>query len=182
MKQCTSTSPKPRRRKPVSRALDSVRALNCYFVSHKIYLSPMKKNCPRCGAGVPRKTSKFCGRKCMSDSYRGMRHGTSDASARKLARAKKAHVTCCESCGRSKFLVVHHADGNPHNNTPNNLTTLCRKCHASIHGFIGKAPCAVCGKPQMAKGYCNKHYLRWRKWGDPRTVKINQYAGMGKKD
>lgn len=24
-----------------------------------------------------------------------------------------------------------------------------------------------CGRPELARGYCNKHYKAWRKWGDP---------------
>ncbi len=27
-----------------------------------------------------------------------------------------------------------------------------------------------CGRPLLARGWCNKHYHRWNRWGDPLTV------------
>ncbi len=45
----------------------------------------------------------------------------------------------CQRCGSKDDLTIHHIDGqgrnskNP-NNDINNLITLCRKCHSSIHG------------------------------------------------
>jgi 5-methylcytosine-specific restriction endonuclease McrA len=30
-------------------------------------------------------------------------------------------------------LEVHHADGNPGNNAPGNLATLCKSCHIDVH-------------------------------------------------
>ena len=29
--------------------------------------------------------------------------------------------------------------------------------------------CAECENPALARGWCNKHYLRWARYGDPRT-------------
>lgn len=42
----------------------------------------------------------------------------------------------CVDChnGETK-LLVHHIDKNPKNNIPNNLVTLCPKCHAIRHGM-----------------------------------------------
>lgn len=31
----------------------------------------------------------------------------------------------------------------------------------------------VCGNKHEAKGYCNKHYMKWRKWGDPLGGRTN---------
>ena len=45
---------------------------------------------------------------------------------------------CCVLCGASaddKFIMVHHLDGNIKNNNKNNLITVCRPCHADLHGF-----------------------------------------------
>lgn len=51
----------------------------------------------------------------------------------------------CEECGaldgfwagdywvKKKRLTVHHIDGNIENNMPENLKTLCRKCHTEKH-------------------------------------------------
>lgn len=39
----------------------------------------------------------------------------------------------CPGCGRSRSEVervdVHHRDGNPNNNDPDNLVALCKRCH-----------------------------------------------------
>ena len=39
----------------------------------------------------------------------------------------------CEICCGSKNLQVHHKDENRDNNNPDNLITLCQKCHGQIH-------------------------------------------------
>ena len=38
----------------------------------------------------------------------------------------------CFVCGRIKSLAVHHRDGNPENNEPVNLITLCKRCHWAV--------------------------------------------------
>lgn len=38
----------------------------------------------------------------------------------------------CSACGYG-YLEVHHVDGNPLNNTLDNLVTLCRRCHRKVH-------------------------------------------------
>jgi len=40
----------------------------------------------------------------------------------------------CAICGNKDFPMVHHLDGNLQNNKLNNLLTVCRKCHAELHG------------------------------------------------
>jgi len=42
----------------------------------------------------------------------------------------KYQCTCCKS---SSDLIVHHRDHNPKNHDFDNLVTLCRSCHTSIH-------------------------------------------------
>ena len=39
----------------------------------------------------------------------------------------------CERCGSKHFLVVHHRDRNRSNNAPENLETLCKRCHQIEH-------------------------------------------------
>ena len=39
----------------------------------------------------------------------------------------------CSKCGRYGRLECHHVDGDPSNNDPGNLTTLCRSCHIRHH-------------------------------------------------
>ena len=38
----------------------------------------------------------------------------------------------CSKCGRKELLGVHHKDGTSRNN-PDNLVTLCQKCHQEAH-------------------------------------------------
>jgi hypothetical protein len=33
---------------------------------------------------------------------------------------------------------------------------------------------AVCGEPHIARGMCNLHYRRWKKYGDPSITKYNR--------
>lgn len=34
--------------------------------------------------------------------------------------------------------------------------------------------CLLCDQPHKGLGYCDKHYQRLKKWGDPELVKVNQ--------
>ena len=45
----------------------------------------------------------------------------------------------CAICNRDRevHLMVHHKDGNKRNHHPENLITLCKSCHGTIHGKIG---------------------------------------------
>jgi predicted transcriptional regulator len=36
---------------------------------------------------------------------------------------------CCQHCGSTELLELHHIDGNPHNDKLENLTLLCLKCN-----------------------------------------------------
>jgi hypothetical protein len=35
---------------------------------------------------------------------------------------------------------------------------------------MAKGTCSICGEPELARGWCIKHYARWRKHGDPLGV------------
>ncbi len=41
----------------------------------------------------------------------------------------------CAKCGGKELLDVHHKDGTSRND-PDNLITLCKKCHGEVHGEI----------------------------------------------
>lgn len=43
----------------------------------------------------------------------------------------------CAKCGGKEFLEIHHKDGTGRND-PENLVTLCQKCHKEIHKSVPK--------------------------------------------
>jgi excisionase family DNA binding protein len=43
----------------------------------------------------------------------------------------------CSKCGGKELLDVHHKDGTSRND-PDNLTTLCKKCHQEIHKAVSE--------------------------------------------
>ena len=81
----------------------------------------------------------------------------------------------CEMCGNPKA-EVHHVNEDWQDNTPSNLQRLCRSCHMKVHRQ--KAACSICGKPVKGLGYCEKHYQRFKKWGDPLLLKDNQFVAV----
>jgi len=39
----------------------------------------------------------------------------------------------CEDCRDSNNIQIHHKDGNPNNNSLDNLLVLCKNCHVNRH-------------------------------------------------
>jgi hypothetical protein len=72
------------------------------------------------------------------------------------------------------MVSIHHVDGNPANNEPPNLMTLCGSCHTRWHWQHGRRArprahlnCSACGasaRPweHMKRGMCSLHYQRQR--------------------
>ena len=89
----------------------------------------------------------------------------SHSTAEKIAYFLIGKEKTCEKCGSTKSIDVHHIDGNRNNNTPDNLMVLCRSCHMKEHRK--KGVCIICGAPMKGHGYCNKHLIRYRKYGSP---------------
>lgn len=98
-------------------------------------------------------------------------------------RAEKLKLPECEECGAVANLHIHHMDMNPANNAPSNLKTFCASCHLRWHWKHGNhrasmqmppQSCIVCEKalPRLWGGMCQKHYQRFRKYGDPLMTKL----------
>jgi len=112
--------------------------------------------CAVCGALFAgdhgRKARKTCSSACRSElsiACRVNRKGddATPQSARGRAR-RKTVITSCVQCGyngTSRRIEVHHRDGNPYNNQPENLEVLCRACHGLRHRIRPEIPCATCG-------------------------------------
>lgn len=145
-----------------------------------------EKYCKQCGKKMERKRyngtlesnhafnrRKYCDLQCA-----GMAKRHKEPSIDAL-RKRYAHLVgdVCERCGTTENLGLHHKDGNPANNDPSNLMTLCNSCHTKWHWENGKKPhkeksvCAVCGKPGKGLGLCLKHYQRQKKYGSPYLTK-----------
>lgn len=142
-----------------------------------------EKYCEYCGKRLYRKRingrledrgvfcrRKYCNRECMKRAFVKKDGSTqkdreAHASARKIEYLILDKDKVCEVCGSTKNIDVHHKDGNWQNNHPSNLVTLCRSCHSKQHKQ--KRTCKLCGEPVKGHGYCNMHYIRWKKYGDP---------------
>ena len=152
-----------------------------------------KKYCQYCGKKLERKQytkkkedltvftkRKYCDTQCMRKAF--VRQGKTNAlyraaheSANKVAYLIEGREPKCEICGSTKSIDVHHKDGNYQNNEPSNLQVVCRSCHMKLHR--PKPTCKICGKPVKGHGYCEKHYQRYKKYGDPNHIPWSFYAG-----
>jgi hypothetical protein len=146
------------------------------------------KHCENCEAQLERKRipsgalesllhfgrRKFCDQRCMAAAFDARpTNGTSWATTHHHAR-KLVAPGACSRCGRPDAMDVHHADGNHQNNSPSNLSRICRSCHVKEHR--PRASCSVCGDPVKGLGFCEKHYQRFKRHGDPLKVKVNQHG------
>ena len=63
-----------------------------------------------------------------------------------LKRVTKYRGPCCEQCGATTKLHVHHIDNNLLNDLPENIQTLCASCHISHHHRARRAGRTVAGR------------------------------------
>lgn len=111
---------------------------------------------------------KYCDKECMKAAFANKpKTGTSWMTVHYHAR-KLIPSGSCEICGSDRNIDVHHKDGNPQNNSIDNLQRLCRSCHMKAHRTQRK--CLICGGKMKGLGYCNKHYIRYKKYGNPLWV------------
>ena len=143
----------------------------------------LEKYCAYCGKKLERKhfangrledfsvfcRRKYCDRMCMRKNFlktgKQQQNWSNSHTTARLINNLLLQRTQCEICGESGKLDVHHIDGNFQNNNLSNLKVLCRSCHMKIHRQ--KSLCSVCGKPVKGFGYCEKHYQRFKKYGNP---------------
>lgn len=141
------------------------------------------KSCLYCGKTMERKRyqsgvlqswshynrQKYCNQECMGKAFGQKEHkGTSWMTIHYHARNLLPSGSC-EICGSEKNVDVHHKDHNPQSNSLGNLMRVCRSCHMKFHHPAKK--CSICGEKVKGYGYCDKHYQRFKKYGNPMVVK-----------
>lgn len=113
------------------------------------------KQCEWCGTSFERKRvgsrgqlecasnfmrRRFCSISCSVSKQHATEPPTAAASRK---RVQKSVGGSCEACGTAEDLTIHHVNGDPMNNDPPNLQTLCRCCHSFWHAMlkrIGRPP------------------------------------------
>lgn len=138
------------------------------------------KTCKQCGKQMHRKRMsngklesmhdfkrrQFCDQKCMAASFEGRTRTDTPSWMTAHYHARKiCPPGPCEVCGKEEATDVHHKNGNWRDNSPENLIRICRSCHIKQHH--PKGVCKICGKPMKGLGYCEKHYQRFKKYGNP---------------
>lgn len=166
--------------------------IGCVVDKPRKDIKALDKYCKYCGNKLERKrfngrledfkvfsNRQYCNRECMKRDYLKIgKHNQSYSNAHATARKINElilHKDICEVCGSKNNLDIHHIDNNWQNNNVDNLICLCRSCHMKEHS--PKGICTICGKPQKGYGYCNKHYIRFKKYGDPLYTKYDMKKG-----
>jgi hypothetical protein len=108
---------------------------------------PLSKICIECGETISKEGALRC-RKCASkieNSAWNMKQALqASASSEALLNTARQRWACqkdkkdfCERCNKKAEtgirLCIHHKDGNPYNNNPDNKITCCQPCHMAIH-------------------------------------------------
>lgn len=73
----------------------------------------------------------------------------------KARRANPLRQTC--SVNECKILAERH---HPDYSKPTVIIWLCKLHHELVHH---NRRCVICGDKHRARGYCNKHWKKWRK-------------------
>ena len=100
-----------------------------------------KNKCIDCGKEISGKSKR-----CKSCSNRN-RKGKYNSTVQKMEKSQNwrggislyrtlVKKEKCELCGKKIKLIIHHKDGNRHNNGLSNLQVLCTNCHAKVDNRV----------------------------------------------
>ena len=95
----------------------------CNFCGKKFQVSPSRRI----------NQHKYCSKHCY---YEAIHEHIKEDSCRQISQkiAKQNFPWKCSLCNSTKYLNVHHKDGNPCNYSIENLQIVCRKHHLELHG------------------------------------------------
>jgi len=107
---------------------------------------------------------------------------TVDLGRQRARKIYKANGICAE-CLNAPAVDIHHKDSNPLNNSPDNITFLCRRCHMDADGRLEvlrkfsptvKPPknCILCNKLEknLRKGRCHSCNEYFRRHGVDKVI------------
>lgn len=160
----------------MTQAMKSAPVKHCNHCQSVLHRKRFNKTLEDYGRFVKR---KYCNRACMAAAMEGVIKNPTPHNGRR--QAMKMVKDACEMCGRMKTttrLYVHHKDGNPLNNKPENLQTLCGSCHSRMHSpnyqaTLGrKRQCSHCSKPVVRNDLCGTHLTRFKRYGNPLLKKF----------
>lgn len=129
-------------------------SIHCFNAQRQgTHKADMFRICQQCGGSFMRTPGamkrRFCSVACFNQARakppkvkRGPRRGPEASNwqggiSRRIAAQHRKEA--CERCGSQRFLCVHHRDRNRRNNQPDNLETLCKRCHQIEHGLTKTA-------------------------------------------
>ena len=118
------------------------------------------------------KTSRFCSIKCRqkgngtsgSRKHANLTRGRGKSNNYIKFQSGHLHRHIAEKkIGRTlkKNEIVHHLNGNKHNNKPSNLIIMTNAAHSRLHSTKNRK-CVIfnCGMKHLALNLCSKHYYR----------------------
>lgn len=119
-----------------------------------------EKYCKRCGTLMERKRygggqledlgvfkrRQYCSLHCANQRERPKHWETFHW------RARRHRGEFCEACGTTAQLHAHHVNGQPEDNRPENIQTLCTYCHRFLHATAARLGWAEPGRMSLIPG------------------------------
>lgn len=148
------------------------------------------KNCLFCNIGflasqleINRNRGIYCSRLCANrgagkfnaTKIRNTKLKEKESNGYKKFHGRHEHRVIMEKHLNRKLLrdeIVHHKDGNKGNNDISNLEVMTQSDHARKHSTKSRK-CSLneCNKKHRLNGFCEMHFARFKKYGDPYTIK-----------
>lgn len=97
------------------------------------FRSCKKERCDKCAQERRRKQARMAYSPDGSKIGYNQKGENNNNYVNGLGTYRQYRGTKCERCGSTLYLCVHHRDRNRQNNNPENLETLCKRCHQKEH-------------------------------------------------
>ena len=147
--------------------------------------------CPNCGQSKAKKSSlcRSCSQLSRGENHYAWKGDLASETTKRHRAIRMYELEKCDSCSH-RAVDRHHKDGDTGNNSPSNISLLCRRCHMEEDGRLERfrenalrnsekarkppQPCVICGRLRKPLrrgrcGACNEHL---RRNGSERPVDI----------